>query len=205
MTDEKKPAAKKKAEGAPKSAAKPKSGAKPKVKSAGAAKAHAKPKAKPAGAAKAHAKPKTATAAPAKPAASQGVPGPRAGGPKRPKAPRPRVEGEAVAIARFVRMAPRKLRLVMDAIRGKSLVQARSILRFAGKRACGPLAKVLNSAVANAENNSKMNPDALYVSRAFVDQGPTIKRFIPRAMGRASSIRKKTSHITIAVREREGA
>lgn len=112
------------------------------------------------------------------------------------------VEG-AKAVARYVRMAPRKLRLVADAIRGKKVQDARGILQFCGKRAAGPLAKVLNSAVANAENNHNMSTDNLYVATLFVDQGPSHKSWIPRARGRASAIHKFTSHITIVVKERE--
>lgn len=110
---------------------------------------------------------------------------------------------EVKAKACFVRMAPRKLRLVIDEIRGKNTAEARSILKFCGKRAAVPLIKVLDSAIANAENNYRMNVDSLYICKAFIDQGPTIKRWLPRAMGRASMIHKKTSHITIVVRERE--
>lgn len=124
--------------------------------------------------------------------------------PKAPAKPKPVAAkaGEAKAVARFVRMAPRKIRLVMDAIRGKSAGKALDILKFTNKRAATTLTKVLKSAIANAENNYKMNSDDLYISKAFVDQGPTLKRFIPRARGRASSIRKKSSHITIVVSER---
>ncbi|MBM3464585.1 MAG: 50S ribosomal protein L22 [Armatimonadetes bacterium] len=110
---------------------------------------------------------------------------------------------EARAHAKYVRMAPRKLRLVMDAIRGKAVGDARSILQFCGKRAAGPLTKVLNSAVANAENNHQMDAGNLVIARAWVDQGPSIKSFIPRARGRASAVHKFMSHITIVVKERE--
>jgi large subunit ribosomal protein L22 len=112
--------------------------------------------------------------------------------------------GGARAVARYVRMAPRKLRLVLDAIRGKSVSEARGILQFCGKRAAGPLSKVLNSAVANAENNQRLSTSNLYVATGFVDQGPCMKSFIPRSRGRASAIHKFTSHITIVVKEREG-
>jgi len=112
---------------------------------------------------------------------------------------------EARAVARFVRMAPRKLRLVIDSIRGKMVHDAFHILRFTPKRAARTLEKVLKSAVSNAENNFNLNADSLYIAVAFVDNGPTMKRFIPRAMGRASRIHKRTSHITMIVREREEA
>ena len=107
------------------------------------------------------------------------------------------------AIARYVRMAPRKLRLVADAIRGKSVKEARNILHFCGKRAAGPLSKVLESAVANAENNHQMDKENLVIATAYVDQGPSFKGWIPRARGRASAVHKFTSHITIEVKERE--
>ena len=112
---------------------------------------------------------------------------------------------EARAIARFVRMAPRKLRLVMEVIRGKAVHDAINILRFTPKRAARTIEKVLKSALANAENNFRMSGDDLFVAAGFVDGGPTMKRFTPRAMGRASSIHKRSSHITIVVREREEA
>ena len=122
--------------------------------------------------------------------------------PRRGAAPRPPSDFEAKAIAKYVRMAPRKLRLVIDAIRGKSVQEARSILTFSNKRAAVRLLKVLNSAVANAENNHRLNVEALVVSTAYVDQGPTFKGWIPRARGRASTVHKKSSHITIALKER---
>lgn len=108
----------------------------------------------------------------------------------------------ATSIARHVRTSPRKLRLVVDAIRGRSVDDALSILKFTSKRAAKVVEKVLSSAVANAENNCKMNPDNLYIYRVYVDKGPTMKRWIPRAMGRASSIHKRTSHITVKIAER---
>lgn len=112
---------------------------------------------------------------------------------------------EAKAQAKYVRIAPRKARVVMDLIRDKNLMEAFSILRFIPKRASGIIEKVLQSAAANAEHNYEMNKDDLYVYRAYVDEGPTLKRFIPRALGRATRIRKRTSHITVILREREGA
>lgn len=112
---------------------------------------------------------------------------------------------EAKAIARYVRVSPRKARLVVDMIRGKSAGEAASILRFTPKGAAEVVAKVLDSAVANAEHNLKVKPETLYVSAAFVDEGPTLKRIRPRAMGRAFKIRKRTSHITVIVKQREEA
>ncbi len=111
----------------------------------------------------------------------------------------------ATARARYVHTAPRKLRLVLDAIRGKSVVEAQGILRFCGKRAAGPLGTVLASAVANAENNHSMDASNLVISIAYVDQGPSMKTFLPRARGRASTVHKFMSHITIEVKEREEA
>lgn len=137
------------------------------------------------------------------PAAAAGqTPAPAGGRPARRTAPRPPSQARAQAIARYVRMAPRKLRLVMDAIRGKSVAEARSILTFSNKRAARTLIKVLNSAAANAENNHRMNPEALFIHTGHVDQGPMFKGWIPRARGRASQVKKKTSHITIKVSER---
>ncbi len=111
---------------------------------------------------------------------------------------------EAKAQAKFVRIAPRKVRIVMDLIRGKNLGEAITILRFVPKKASGIIEKVLRSAAANAEHNYDMNKDDLYVYKAYADEGPTLKRFMPRAMGRATRIRKRTSHITVILREREG-
>jgi large subunit ribosomal protein L22 len=108
------------------------------------------------------------------------------------------------AVVRFSRIAPRKARQVIDMIRGKKVGDAQTILKFTPRFAAEIISKVLNSAIANAENNHKMNRDNLYVSEAYVDQGPTMKRFMPRAQGRASAIHKKTSHITIVVAEKEG-
>ena len=112
---------------------------------------------------------------------------------------------EAKAIARYVRVSPRKARLVVDMIRGKSAGEAANILRFTPKGAAEVVAKVLDSAVANAEHNLKIKPETLYVVAAFVDEGPTLKRIRPRAMGRAFPIRKRTSHITVVVKQREEA
>jgi large subunit ribosomal protein L22 len=112
---------------------------------------------------------------------------------------------EAKSQARFVRIAPRKARIVMDLIRGKNVGEAFSILQFVPKRASGIIEKVVQSAVANAEHNYEMNKDDLFIFKAFVDEGPTLKRFRPRAMGRASAIRKRSSHLTVILRERKEA
>lgn len=109
---------------------------------------------------------------------------------------------EAVAVAKNVRIAPRKARVVMDIIRGKNVADAFAILKFTPKVGAEIIEKVLKSAVANAENNFDMNVDNLYVSTCFVDQGPTMKRIHPRSRGQAFKILKRTSHITVAVEER---
>lgn len=111
---------------------------------------------------------------------------------------------EAKAVARFVRIAPRKARQVIDLIRGKQVDEAMNILRFTPRVSAEVITKVLKSAVANAENNFELSRNGLIVSEAFVDQGPTMKRFHPRAQGRMAMIHKKTSHITIVVKEKEG-
>ena len=109
---------------------------------------------------------------------------------------------EAKAIAKYVRIAPRKVRVVMDLIRGKSVADAFAILKFTPKVGAEAIEKVLKSAVANAENNFDMNVDNLYVSSCFVDQGPTMKRIHPRSRGQAFKILKRSSHITVAVEEK---
>ncbi len=105
----------------------------------------------------------------------------------------------AVARARYVRVTPMKARRVIDLIRGRSAREALAVLEFAPQTASAPVSKVLASAMANAENNLGLDPDSLIVSGAFVDEGPTLKRFRPRAQGRAYRIRKRTSHITVEV------
>lgn len=105
----------------------------------------------------------------------------------------------AVARARYVRVTPMKARRVVELIRGRSIREALAVLEFAPQAASGPVAKVLASAVANAENNLDLDPDTLMVSSVYVDEGPTLKRFQPRAQGRAYRIRKRTSHITVEV------
>ncbi len=110
---------------------------------------------------------------------------------------------EVKAVAKFVRIAPRKVRIVMNLIRGKDVADAFAILKFTPKRGSKFIEKVLRSAVANAENNFEMDTEKLYVSTCFVDQGPTMKRIHPRSRGQAFSILKHTSHITVMVSERE--
>ncbi len=113
----------------------------------------------------------------------------------------------AVARARYVSVTPMKARRVVALIKGRPATEALSVLRFAPQAASEPVAKVLASAVANAENNLGLDPATLVVAIAYVDEGPTLKRFQPRAQGRAFRIRKRTSHITIEVesRPRRGA
>jgi ribosomal protein L22 len=101
------------------------------------------------------------------------------------------------AQAKYVRSSPRKARLVVDHIRGKSVEEARAILAHTPRAAAVPVLKVLESAIANAEHNHELLPDELRIHQVMVDEGPTIKRFRPRALGRATKIRKRTSHITI--------
>jgi large subunit ribosomal protein L22 len=105
----------------------------------------------------------------------------------------------ARAVARYVRTSPMKARRVIDLVRGLPAKEALTVLKFAPQAASEPVYKVLASAIANAENNERLDPDSLLVSEAYVDEGPTLRRFRPRAQGRAYRIRKRTCHITIAV------
>jgi ribosomal protein L22 len=138
----------------------------------------------------------------AKPAAKKR--GPRRGsaeaGAKKQRSRRPRPDAEPVFVraqAKYVRSSPRKARLVVDHIRGKSVDEARAILAHTPRAAAVPVLKVLESAIANAEHNHELLPEELRIHQVMVDEGPTIKRFRPRALGRATKIRKRTSHITI--------
>ncbi len=133
-----------------------------------------------------------AAAAPRRRGSAETSTGTRRTAPRRP-------DGDIVVRARskYVRSAPRKARLVMDHIRGKQVEQARAILTHAPRAVADDILKLLNSAVANAESNYELGPDELRVMKAFVDEGPTIKRFRPRALGRATRIQKRTSHMTI--------
>jgi large subunit ribosomal protein L22 len=110
---------------------------------------------------------------------------------------------EAKAHARFIRIAPRKARAVVDLIRKKDVDEALSILRYTPNRAASIVAKVVKSAAANAENNFELRRAGLFVDQIFVDEGPTYKRVQPRARGRRFMIRKRTSHITVIVKERK--
>jgi large subunit ribosomal protein L22 len=109
---------------------------------------------------------------------------------------------EGRAITRFVRMAPRKARLVVDLIRGRGVGDALNVLDYTPKKAARILAKTLRSAVANAESTGTVDVDDLVVKRAFVDEGPTQKRTLPRAQGRATRIFKRSSHFTVVVGEK---
>ncbi len=109
---------------------------------------------------------------------------------------------EARANLKYLRVSPRKVQIVCDLIRGKSVAQATAILMATPKAACEPMLKLLKSAASNAENNHQMDPEKLYVSQTFACPGPIIKRIRPRAQGRAFRINKRTSHVTIAVSER---
>ncbi|HAM95821.1 50S ribosomal protein L22 [Candidatus Azambacteria bacterium RIFCSPHIGHO2_01_46_10] len=112
---------------------------------------------------------------------------------------------EITAKLKHLRMAPRKVRVVANLIKGLNIDQARAQLRALPKRASGPVLKTLNSAVANAEHNFQLSKDNLYIAKIFVDGGPMLKRWMPRAMGRASAIQKKTSHLTVILGERIAA
>lgn len=110
-----------------------------------------------------------------------------------------RAEADPQARLRWLRMSPRKVRLVVDLVRGRPVEEALSILAFCPKSAAEPVAKLLRSAVANADQRGGYNLDDLIVKRATVDEGPTWRRWLPRAMGRATRIRKRSSHITVVL------
>ena len=110
---------------------------------------------------------------------------------------------EVSAKARYIRMSPRKVRLVVDVVRGMDLAEAQSQLSFMNKAAALPVLKLINSAAANAEHNFKLKPADLFVKTIKADGGPTLKRFKPRARGRAAPIRKRTTHITVVLDEKE--
>ena len=110
---------------------------------------------------------------------------------------------EAKAVAKYIRISPRKARQVIDLVRGKDVYKAKGILKNTPKKASRLIEKVLDSAMANAENNHDMFVEDLKVAEAYVDEGPTMKRFQARAMGQASPINKRTSHITIVLTEKK--
>ncbi|MBW1680561.1 MAG: 50S ribosomal protein L22 [Deltaproteobacteria bacterium] len=108
---------------------------------------------------------------------------------------------ETRAAAKYVRIAPRKVRLLMDQVKGKQVEDALNLLSFSPKKGARILKKLIQSAVANAQHNAGLDVDALYVKRVYADEGPTLKRFRPRALGRAARIRKRTSHLTVILDE----
>ena len=110
---------------------------------------------------------------------------------------------EAKAYLRHVRIAPRKVQIVLDLIRNKPVDVAMAVIKNTPKAACEPLEKLLKSAIANAENNHNMSKDSLYVAECYVTPGPTMKRIRPRAQGRAYSVLKRSSHITLVLKEKE--
>ena len=110
---------------------------------------------------------------------------------------------EAKAQVTYVRISPRKVKIVLDLIRNKPVDEAQAIVKFTPKAACEPVAKLLKSAIANAENNYNMDRNSLYVAEAMVCPGPIMKRIRPRAQGRAYRIEKRTSHITLVLKEME--
>lgn len=111
----------------------------------------------------------------------------------------------ALAQARYVRMTPQKVRRVVDLVRGRRADEVTALLRFAPQAAAEPVGKLVASAVANAANNKQLDPASLWVSAAYVDEGPTLKRFRPGGKGRAFTILKRTSHITVVVQSRPGS
>ena len=110
---------------------------------------------------------------------------------------------EAKATLKYARISARKVKIVADLIRGKDVDEALAILKFTPRGAADIIAKVVKSAKANAENNHEMDADKLYIASIVANQGPTIKRFMPRAQGRATMIRKRTSHIEVVLKERQ--
>ena len=110
---------------------------------------------------------------------------------------------KSMAVAKYIRLSPRKVRLILDQIRGKSVEEAINLISFTPQKGAKVLLKLINSAVANAEQGSDVDVDKLYIQKIFADEGPTLKRFRPRAMGRATRIRKRTSHLTVILNERK--
>lgn len=119
------------------------------------------------------------------------------------KAVEPEDAGTATATAKYVRVSARKMRLVADMVRGKGVAEARTVLAFSTKNAAQVVTKVLGSAMANAENNHDMTADELFISMILVNEGPTLKRIRPRAMGRAFRVRKRTCHVTVELATRK--
>jgi large subunit ribosomal protein L22 len=109
---------------------------------------------------------------------------------------------EVKAVAKYIRVSPRKIRLLMDEIRGKKVEEALNLLTFAPQKGAPILRKVVNSALANAGQYPDIDVDSLFIKRVFANEGPTLKRFRPRAMGRATRIRKRSCHLTVILGER---
>lgn len=153
-------------------------------------------------------KPKASKPKAEKPAAKKAAAPEKTVAPKAKKA-RPRKQGpvfegpEVRAIAKWIRTAPRKLRLVADMVRGKKASEAVTLLDFTNKRAARTLNKVIRSAIANAENNHELDTNKLWLSQLYVDQGPMFKRYLPKSRGRATPVLKYGSHITVVVRQRQ--
>jgi ribosomal protein L22 len=185
----KKPAEKKDAKASKKPAAKKESKAKAEKKPAAKKDSKAKGKEKKP-AAKTDAKKTKAKKEPAKPESKKS---------SAKKAKAPAAPPVVKAKARYVRIAPRKVRLIADQVRGMHIEQARALLAFSPRGAAEPIQKLINSAAANAENNHDLIGDEMRVSSITVDEGPTLRRFRPRAMGRATPINKRTSHIAVAL------
>ena len=222
---DKKPAAKKPAAKKPAEKSKPraKAAAKPTEAKSGAAKPRARKPAAAKGAAKGEAKkaapPKAASKPQAEPdakAEAKPKPARRRPGAKKPaaaaaKAPKtaPAAKREAPrrplvrARAKYVRSSARKARLVMDHVRGRSVADARALLRHSPRGVAKDVERLLDSAVANAENNHELVGDDLYVKEIYADEGPTLRRFRPRAQGRATRIRKRTAHLTVGLSTKE--
>jgi ribosomal protein L22 len=188
-----KPAAKAKAEPKTETKAEPKTETKaaPKTEAKAEAKAEAKPAAK--GRAKRPARTRGAAKEEAKPAAT----------PRRRASDDGPVRPVVRAQAKYVRSSARKARLVMDHVRGKTVTEAQAVLRHSPRGIARDLERLLASAVANAENNHELVSDDLYVKEIYADEGPTLRRFRPRAQGRATRIRKRTSHLTVALSTKE--
>jgi ribosomal protein L22 len=199
---QKKPAAKPRAKATPK-AGEPKAAAKPRARKPAATKAEAKPEAK------AEAKPAAKPAARRRPAAKK--PAAETKAPAKAEAPKPKpaakpkepVRPLVRAQAKYVRSSARKARLVMDHVRGRSVSDARALLRHSPRGVARDVERLLNSAIANAENNHELVGDDLYVKEIYADEGPTLRRFRPRAQGRATRIRKRTSHLTVGLSTKE--
>jgi ribosomal protein L22 len=191
----KKPAAKPRAKATPKSE-EAKTAAKPRARKPAAAKGEAKPETKPSARRRPAAKkPASETKAPAKAEAPKAKPAPR----KREAPERPLVRAQA----KYVRSSARKARLVMDHVRGRTVADARALLRHSPRGVARDVERLRNSAIANAENNHELVGDDLYVKEIYADEGPTLRRFRPRAQGRATRIRKRTSHLTVGLSTKE--